>query len=94
MEKIIMPKPAVAEVLERNYIEARLHTDKPIPGIERIRELQLKFAESVANPVYVTVDPEKELRLGRYEGSAITERDEENFIQFLKDGLVEKVVQR
>ena len=70
MEKKFLPKPAVAGILEEHYIEARLHTDRPsVPQLERILEIQEKFAESEALPIYVTVDPETERRLGKYEGS-------------------------
>lgn len=100
MEKLVLPKPAVAEVLEEKYVEARLHTDDgSIPTIERIREVQARFAESIANPIYVTVDPDQEKRLGRFEGATLTASDEERFLQFLTDSVAKsksstKVVRR
>jgi hypothetical protein len=63
MEERIFPLPAVAGEL-RNMVEARLHTDG-VRNIERIKELQKSFTGSVANPIYVVVDPKtgKKLRL-------------------------------
>ncbi len=94
MEKKILPKPAVAGILEENYIEARLHTDRPtVPTLKRILELQAKYAESTALPIYVTVDPETERRLGKYEGAqpALSASAEEDYIRFLKDAVAERV---
>jgi len=87
MEKKVLPKPAVAGVLEENYIEARLHTDRPSPGLEKILEVQQRFAESVANPIYVAVDPQTESRLDKYEGAALTAEHEENFVRFLTESV-------
>ena len=39
MEKKILPKPAVAGILNENYIEARLHTDRDsVPQLAQILE--------------------------------------------------------
>ena len=97
MEKKILPKPAVAGDLEEHYIEARLHTDRDtVPGIERIRELQAKYAESTALPIYVTVDPTDERRLGKYEGAqpAISDGAIEDYIPFLKDSAAARLGRR
>jgi len=56
MEEKIFPRPAVAEELQKNYIEARLHTDRDGQPYEHNVELQLKFAKSRANPIFVIID--------------------------------------
>jgi len=97
MEKKFLPKPAVAGLLKEHYIEARLHTDrKSVPQLDRILEVQKKFAGSEALPVYVTVDPETERLLGKYEGSQPAQfaSEEEAYIRFLKDPLTERVGRR
>ena len=94
MEKKVLPKPAVAGVLAKSYVEARLHTDREIPGIEHIRELQEKYAESIANPIYVTVDAKDETRLSRFNGATLTAGDEARFVEFLRSSLGPRVVQR
>ena len=97
MEKKFLPKPAVAGVLKESYVEVRLHTDRDsVPQLERIQELQAKYAESVALPVYVTVDPVTEQRIGKYEGAqpAISSSEEEKFMRFLEEPLAERVGRR
>lgn len=94
MEKKTLPKPAVAGILEEHYIEARLHADKPIPELDEILALQEKFAESIALPIYVTIDPTDERRLGKFEGAVITSEGEQDFIDFLKDAVTEKEARR
>ena len=86
MEKKVFIKPAVAGLLEKDYVEARLHTDGHT-NIERILELQKRLAESVANPIYVTVDPKSGTRLGKFEGATLGDGDEAKFIRFLEEGV-------
>ena len=83
MEENFFPSPAVAGILTENFIEARLHTDGET-NAERILELQESLARSVANPIYVIVDPKSEKELARYEGAAQTESQRANFIAFLQ----------
>jgi len=56
MEEKIFLKPAVAGLLRKHFVEARIHTDSPIKGAEQ-RALAQKLAGSLANPQYVIVDP-------------------------------------
>lgn len=56
MEEKVFPLPAVAEALQKGFIEARLHTDGG-PAVDRNKELQQEMTRSVANPIYVIVDP-------------------------------------
>ena len=89
MELKVFPKPAVAGVLEKGYIEARLHTDGET-NIDRIREVQRLLAQSLANPIYVTADPTTEERLGKFEGATFTAEDEDEFVAFLRGPVEEK----
>jgi hypothetical protein len=83
MEDNVFPRPAVAGLLEAEYVEARLHTDGST-NIERILELQESLARSVANPIYVILDPETEQELARHEGAALTGGQREVFLEFLR----------
>ena len=83
MEDNVFPRPAVAGILADHYIEARLHTDGDT-NKERIKELQTSLARSVANPIYVLLDPETEAELSRHEGAALTAGQVEDFITFLR----------
>lgn len=55
MEEKVFPRPAVAEELQKNYIEARLHTDGG-PAVEHNKQLQKDMTRSVALPIYVIID--------------------------------------
>lgn len=83
MENNLFPDPAVAGVLAKNYVEARLHTDGST-NVERIRELQHELTGSVATPIYVLLDPRTGEVRGKKEGST---RSVEEFARFLESGL-------
>ncbi len=90
MEKNTFVKPAVAEILEQHYVEARLHVDE-----ERFLDLEETLLQSIAQPVYAIVssdavipvgdpnfDPSSVRILSRLDGAKADE-----FIGFLKKGL-------
>jgi thiol:disulfide interchange protein DsbD len=56
MEENVFPTPEVRKVLGRYYVEARLHTDAG-PRMDEFRALEQELADTVANPVYVILDP-------------------------------------
>lgn len=66
MEQKVFPGPAVAGVLTESYVEARLHTDDPPPD-PHTATLQRELARSIANPIFVVVDPRTQRELGRWE---------------------------
>lgn len=68
MEEGVFRDPAVAGTLEERYVEARLHTDHPERGDEQT-ELQLAMTQSLAQPIYVVIDPRSEERHGRVDGA-------------------------
>lgn len=82
MEVQVFPSPAVAEVLNEHYVEARLFTDGE-ENLERILSLQAQLAGSVANPVYVLMDPTTERRIYTLQGK----RSANTFARFLKAGI-------
>jgi len=63
----------VADLLDANYVEARLHTDGPDePLYDEARAVQWYYSYSIANPWLVVVDPvtgEKVSEVGFLEGS-------------------------
>lgn len=79
MEEKIFPRPAVAEELQKHFVEARLHTDGG-PAKERNKVLQHDMTRSVANPIYVVVDP-KTGKILRKKAGLIPEDD---FLLFLR----------
>ena len=87
MEEHLFPRPAVAEVLERRYVEARLHTDGQ-RNLQKILELQDELAASAATPFYVIVDPKdardaRELREHAGPFMSGGTPDEEGILEFL-----------
>jgi len=80
MEEKIFPRPAVAEELQKNFIEARLHTDRPGAVYEANIERQLKLTKSRALPIYVIIDPKTGEPLRKKAGLMT----EETLLQFLR----------
>lgn len=79
MEEKIFPRPAVAGELGSNFIEARLHTDGG-PAVDHNKQLQKEMTGSVANPIYVIVDPKTGKSL-RKKAGLVPEAD---FLLFLR----------
>lgn len=79
MEENVFPLPEVSGELSRGFIEARLHTDGG-PSKEKNQVLQKEMTSSVANPIYVIVDP-KTGKVIRKKAGFIPE---ENFLLFLR----------
>lgn len=92
MEKGIFPAPEVAPILA-GMVEARLHTDGVLePEVtEHIKELQQELTDSVANPIYLVMDPSTRRVLGRQFGASSAEE----FARFLTESANrQKVAQR
>ena len=85
MEEKVFPDPAVAEVLSEKFIEARIHTDHDELG-EANRARQLEMTNSVAQPIYLLLDPENKEVLGRLDGATLG--DNAPFIEFLESGWI------
>ena len=69
MEENFFPRPEVSGLLQKNVVEARLHTDRAGPFLNRILALQQRFSGSRALPVYVLLDPRTERSIGRVKGA-------------------------
>jgi thioredoxin-related protein len=80
MEEKIFPRPAVAGALKAGFIEARLHTDGTGEAkYDYDRELQKKYTNSFANPIYVIVDPKTGEKVRKKAGYM----SEAKFLEFL-----------
>jgi len=87
MEEKVFRLPAVAGILGKSYVEARLHTDgEGKPAYDRNRELQKELARSVANPVYVVIDPKSRAEFGRFDGADLTGTRFETFLRQALEG--------
>ena len=87
MEKSYFSQDEFAEVLNKNYIEARLHTDMaktPETQMKRIREKQREFVGHKSMPVYVIVDPETGKVVDKLEGFTA---DSKVILEFLQKNL-------
>ena len=87
MEKSYFSQDEFAEVLNKNYIEARLHTDMvktPEAQRKRIREKQREFVGHKSMPVYVIVDPETGKVVDKLEGFTA---DSKVILEFLQKNL-------
>jgi hypothetical protein len=82
-EEKVFPSPKVSELLQRHYIEARLHTDGD-HNLERIHELQDQLGKSVATPLYVIQDPRSKRILGGPLGGITTV---DSFQRVLRDAV-------
>ena len=62
MEDKVFPSPAVAELMQKELVEARLHTDSQNTLTDaqfaENRRLQSELAGTKANPYFVIVDPD------------------------------------
>lgn len=88
MENSIFLQPAVAELMQVHFVEARHHTDTQNTLTERQlaenQRLQQQIAGTTANPYFVAVDPETGTELGRHELSGGPGAWEAGWIDFLR----------
>lgn len=81
MEQFVFPRPAVAGEL-KHFVEARLHSDTLDPKLKtRIKELIDDLARSIAQPIYVALDPVTGRELARLEGAPLDSVNK--FVEFL-----------
>ena len=83
MEEDIFPRSAVADVLKKGFIEARLHNDGG-PKMDETRARQKEMTNSVATPIYVIVDPKSGAKLRIRAGYM----GEGTLLEFLRGGNV------
>ncbi len=91
MENSIFLLPAVAGLMQANFVEARHHTDtQNVLTAEQFaanRKLQAELAGTNANPFYVVVDPKTGTVLGKHELSGGPGAWEGGWIAFLQEML-------
>ncbi|HHI78573.1 MAG TPA: hypothetical protein ENK02_01190 [Planctomycetes bacterium] len=81
MENQIFPRPAVAGVLKKGFIEARLHMDNPDTAVRaKSEQVRKRYGGGFATPTFVIVDPKTGKMLQRHEGWI---PKEETFLNFL-----------
>jgi hypothetical protein len=85
VEEFIFPDPAVAGILEKHYVEARLHTDDQAnpERSARLEQLQQEMVQSLAQPYYIVIDPDTGKQLGKLAGSGQVSKFVEFFEKFL-----------
>lgn len=82
MEEKVFRRVAVATELAA-FVEARLHTDTADPDKQaRFRAMQERLAGSLAQPIYVVLDPRTEAKLGEFHGATLA--GDQPFIDFLR----------
>jgi hypothetical protein len=90
MEENIFPRPAVAELMKKGFVEARLHADlqKHLTKAQyaRNKELQKQMTASTGMPWFVVVDPKTGKKLGETPVVGLSSSAfEENWIKFLHE---------
>ena len=84
IEEKVFRLPAVAGALGARFIEARLHTAHPAKGEEN-RTRQQEMTNSIAQPIYLIIDPKTGARHGRQDGATVGD-DVPKFVEFLEAG--------
>ena len=82
MEEGVFHHPAVAGILEERFVEARIHTDS-LEHPENA-DLQLEMTKSIAQPIYLVVDPKDGTQHARRDGATLN--GDQPFIDFLNQG--------
>ena len=86
MEEKVFRRPAVAGKLGE-FVEARLHTDHADASKNEFPQaLQKQLANTIAAPVYVTLNPSSGVKLEIQEGAT----SDEKFIAFLDRSLANR----
>ncbi len=85
MEVNIFPSPAVAGVLSKNFVEARLHVDAPDgEARERVLAWQNELQGAPGTPYYILIDPVNDAHLAVLEQATFSE---DAFRDFLLSGV-------
>lgn len=79
MEQKVFPAPAVAGILEKNFVEARIHNDGD--DQDEVRGWQVELIHTYATPSYVVVDPATGDLIDHHEGPDL---NAERFARWLK----------
>lgn len=91
MEQTVLPAPKVAPLLEKDFVEARLHTDHPdAEKGDANRKRQMRMLGYIASPYYFVIDPATEKEMGRFSLSNIGKDWEQLFAEFLQAMLAQR----
>ncbi|MBI5852712.1 MAG: thioredoxin family protein [Planctomycetes bacterium] len=91
MEQTVLPAPKVAPLLERHFVEARLHTDHPdAEKGDANRKRQMATLGYIASPYYFVIDPATEREMGRFSLSNVGKDWEQLFADFLSAMLAQR----
>ncbi len=91
MEQTVLPAPKVAPLLERHFVESRLHTDHPdAEKGDANRKRQMATLGYIASPYYFVIDPATEREMGRFSLSNIGKDWEQLFAEFLQVMLAQR----
>ena len=82
MEAGTFIRPAVAGILEKSFVEARLHTDEA-----QLYALQFEMVGTHANPYYLIVDPTDERIVAHFDRALRPSEEDEVFAGFLSEAL-------
>ena len=88
MENSIFLSPAVAGLMKRHFVEARLHTDAQntmtAEQLVENRRLQSDLSGTKTNPYFVVVDPKTGEKLGEHGLSGQPESWQAAWVAFLQ----------
>ncbi len=88
MEHDVFLRPAVADLLKKNFVEARIHVDIPSHLTDEQfaanKALQRELAGTSTMPTYVMVDPASGRKLGLHQLSGSPAAYESAFTDFLQ----------
>lgn len=89
MEEKVFPSPAVAELMKKHLIEARLHTDSQNTLSDEQfatnKKAQADIAGTIANPYFVVVDPKTGQKLAEFKLSGGFAQWGEKWQKFVAD---------
>jgi len=91
MENNIFLRSAVAEIMQKNLVESRHHTDiqntLTAEQLAANRKLRDEIAVTTATPYFVIVDPKTGRKIAEHALSGGPNAWEGNWLAFLKDAL-------
>lgn len=87
MEDKVFPSPAVAELMQQHFVEARVHTDAQNTlsdaQFAANKKAQSEIAGTIANPYFVVVDAKSGKKLAQHKLSGGFAQWETNWREFL-----------
>jgi len=89
MEEKVFPSSAVAELMKKHLVEARLHTDSQNTlsdaQFANNKKAQAEIAGTIANPYFVVVDAKTGAKVAEFKLSPLWAQWEGNWQQFVAD---------